>query len=498
MPSPLRVLLLLGVLVAMKPIQILPPRSRFLRTSPCQVSILSWNILLPNSKDGWWCYKTYSPKHIMDPESTEWPARRSLIRGIIERMDADIVCLQELCGDSFAEDFAFMIDLGYISALYKKGRFRPATFWKPDIVSLVSEPIQKDRSLILQLQLTHPPPSLNKESHLWVANVHLQSGNQTARRLRQMSDCVESIRKEQSKLMIHKQQKGKRIEPTTQHNFTIVIAGDMNFDCDGDDPNNRTSAVEKLLEGEVPANFIECGEMLSKKPKSLGHISPFTDSYSLAWSLRSERPPPSMVVEELYSLLTVKAADDDPLAMRMSDTAQTLLGRVFDSLASATLPLGERAMDADDVERWLLRINRKLGRGSEYRAAVKLMMSASSETQPAAEDGQESDEEGQETAAEPTPSLPRDGLLTRAMFLSIYWAELQMGKVWGVAHDLNACGHPLQLSEKKFLARYDRIFLQGAASLVAVVDTGGSEVDSLPNPEHPSDHLPLSCLIELN
>ena len=491
MPSLVHALLLLGTLVAMKPIQILPPRSRFLRSSPHQLSILSWNILLPNSKDGWWCYKTYSPRHNMDPASTEWPARRSLIRSVIERMDADIVCLQELCGDSFAEDFAFMGDLGYVSSLYKKGRFRPATFWKPDVVTVVGEPIQKDRSLILQLKLTHPLPSLHEDRPFWVANAHLQSGNQTARRLRQMNDCVETIRKEQNKLM-------KGSGPASQHNFTIVIAGDMNFDCDADDPGNRTSAVERLLlEGEVPPNFVEGGELLSKKRKSLGHISPFTDTYAFAWSLQNERPPPTMVAEELYSLLTVKAPDDDALALTLSETATTLLGQVFESFASGMRPSGERVMVTGDVEQWLLKINKKLGRGSEYRAAMKLMTSASTPT-PQAFQTEDSDDEGQGDASDQTPLLPLDGFLTREMFISIYHSEMQMGKVWGVAHDLSTCGYPLQLSERKFQARYDRIYLQGCARVVAVTDTGGRVVDSLPNSDHPSDHLPLSCLIELN
>lgn len=146
-------ILLIEVLITMETVRILPPYSKFPVLSPHQVSILSWNILLPNSKDGWWCYKMYSPKHNIDLELTEWPARGSLIRSTIEHMNADIVCLQELCGESFYEDFDFMAELGYVSALYKKGRFRPATFWKPDVVQLVSDPIHKDRSLILHFSL---------------------------------------------------------------------------------------------------------------------------------------------------------------------------------------------------------------------------------------------------------------------------------------------------------------------------------------------------------
>ena len=475
-------ILLIEVLITMETVRILPPYSKFPVLSPYQVSILSWNILLPNSKDGWWCYKMYSPKHNIDLELTEWPARGSLIRSTIEHMNADIVCLQELCGESFYEDFDFMAELGYVSALYKKGRFRPATFWKPDVVQLVSDPIHKDRSLILHFQ------SPSQQNQLWVANVHLQAGNQTARRLRQMFDCIDTIRKEQSRLMVPSQ--GRRNPTASRQNFTIIIAGDMNFDCDRDPLWDRTSAVEKLLlEGEVPPHFVECGEVLSKSYKSLGHITPFIDTYAFAWG-ELELPPPTMVVEELYSLLAVETSDRRPSSLRLSVEARELIDKVFQSFASGVLPSGEPVMLAEDVERWLVTINGVLGRGSEYRTALKLM-------RPPTDYQEEVTGDVEQYCGDRVVPLPPDGYLTKDWFRDIYLSEIQQGKVWGVAYDLNACGYPLNLTGEKFTARYDRIFLQGDGRLLAVVDTGGYEVDSLPNSENPSDHLPISCVIEL-
>jgi hypothetical protein len=48
---------------------------------------LSWNVLLPNSQDGWWTYKMYSPPL---PESrlevASWTFRRDLLRQRIRQI----------------------------------------------------------------------------------------------------------------------------------------------------------------------------------------------------------------------------------------------------------------------------------------------------------------------------------------------------------------------------------------------------------------------------
>ena len=106
---------------------------------PCQLpvqpafSLMSWNVLLPNSVDAWWTYKMYNPPLSPDQRFVgAWDFRRDLIRARIEQVNADVVCLQEISPKSFEQDFAFMReDLGYDGVeLFKKGRFRPATFWR--------------------------------------------------------------------------------------------------------------------------------------------------------------------------------------------------------------------------------------------------------------------------------------------------------------------------------------------------------------------------------
>merc|ERR1719498_1509586 len=82
------------------------------------ISVLTYNVLLPNSVDGWWTYKMYNdPKHLEDGEGpfsvSSWDYRRDLLKEKIGSIDADVVCLQEVSPESFEQDFEFMQDLGY-------------------------------------------------------------------------------------------------------------------------------------------------------------------------------------------------------------------------------------------------------------------------------------------------------------------------------------------------------------------------------------------------
>jgi hypothetical protein len=133
------------------------------------------------------------------------------------------VCLQEVCPESFETDFAFMKDdLGYDGCeMFKRGRFRPATFWKTDRVELVMPPIHKNRTLLTIFRTTKKQTSAEGESHdsntsaatkkqtsaeeksrscntsadsLWfVLNCHLQSGPNGPRRVRQIDEGMKSI-----------------------------------------------------------------------------------------------------------------------------------------------------------------------------------------------------------------------------------------------------------------------------------------------------------------
>ena len=101
------------------------PASTPLPRPPNGFSLISLNVLLPNSIDGWWLYKYYPPG--VPDAAMAWPARAALLESFLLRADPDIVCLQECAAESFESDFSFLHRAGYNAALYGKGRMRPAT-----------------------------------------------------------------------------------------------------------------------------------------------------------------------------------------------------------------------------------------------------------------------------------------------------------------------------------------------------------------------------------
>lgn len=170
---------------------------------PDHLSVLSYNVLLPNSSDGWWNYKMYDPTQSYDIDSiSTWDYRRDLIKKRIELINPDVVCMQEVSPISFEQDFAFMREeLGYDGVeMFKRGRFRPATFWRSSKCKLVSPPVHKDRTLLTAFQLDLPQDHLHCNRNWHVLNCHLQAGPQGGRRLRQIDEGVSASFKLAKKL----------------------------------------------------------------------------------------------------------------------------------------------------------------------------------------------------------------------------------------------------------------------------------------------------------
>lgn len=127
-----------------------------------------------------------------------WEFRCNLLRNRIAEVDADVVCLQEVSPVSFESDFSFMLDLGYDGReIFKKGRFRPATFYKSSKCELVSPAVHKDRTLLTVFrrkknvgESVHGTERLNYGKNWYVLNCHLQAGKQGSRRLRQINEGV--------------------------------------------------------------------------------------------------------------------------------------------------------------------------------------------------------------------------------------------------------------------------------------------------------------------
>ena len=123
------------------------------KPEPDRLTLLSYNVLIPNSSYGWWVYKYYDAAV---PEFAKtWHWRKTLIRKQIIAANATIVCLQECFPESFAEDFAFMSEAGYQQVFMEKGaRMRNATFWR-----------SSQRGRELKLLLTYLPMRSRQKAH---------------------------------------------------------------------------------------------------------------------------------------------------------------------------------------------------------------------------------------------------------------------------------------------------------------------------------------------
>ncbi|KAL3942274.1 MAG: hypothetical protein SGBAC_003513 [Bacillariaceae sp.] len=422
-----------------------------------QLSVLSYNILLPNSSDGWWTFKMYNPPLASDFQfQSSWDYRKDLLKDRIQLVDADIICFQEVSPDSFSSDFAFMSDLGYDGVeLFKKGRFRPATFWKTSQWELAAPAAHKDRSLVTAFRR----PNEEQQNNWIVCNCHLQAGKQAPRRVRQINEAVKGAMTMARKLK----------EPKPEEDIKLIVCGDFNGD-------SECGAVRFLEDGFIDETFVEDGAPVSSNLKKLPLSYPMLDVPSSLdrSSGSSNAPPPTMVVSELMSNLMEEATYDNPI---LSKSMLERLERIYNKLSNS-----DGVMSKQEVEQWLEITNLKLNRGDEFRSAAKHM----GWVDPNPEDAYE--------VQKRRVQIPDDGVLTLEQFSDVYQQELSRGKFWGIGHDMAVLGDPLP-DDGVFEARYDRMYCSAALEPVAVLDTV-SKV-SCPNSNEPSDHLPVAATFKI-
>lgn len=250
-------------------------------------SILSWNILLPNSEENWWCHKMYSPWVPMSKRT--WSHRQALIRERLLQSAADIICIQEADGDSFDKDFGFMEEAGYGHVLHNKFRFRCATFYKADKFALENVG-HKDRSLVTSLRSISIDQDGTCNRIINVANCHLSGGAAPERRLRQVHDALEQIRKwkDATLLALEKQRKANRPSPKNiakaeelsrcHEEAGAIVCGDFNSD-------GNTGVRRLLVEGSVDPEWREgqyAAVPLTSKRREQVHT--FVDAAELAYA----------------------------------------------------------------------------------------------------------------------------------------------------------------------------------------------------------------------
>mmetsp|Transcript_22554 Transcript_22554/g.40703 ORF Transcript_22554/g.40703 Transcript_22554/m.40703 type:complete len:658 (-) Transcript_22554:513-2486(-) len=339
-----------------------------------QFSILSWNILLPNSEDNWWNHKMYASW--VPSEKREWPHRQALIRERLLRSGADIICIQEADERSFQDDFGFLKQAGYDCCLHNKFRFRCATFFKAHLFALDQE-AHKDRALITALR----PIQGSKHRMVHVVNCHLSGGAAPDRRLRQVHDALDQLRKWKAKAAttLQKQTNAKRPSPRNiqkaqddlqlQENAAVIVCGDFNSDGD--------TAVRRLLvEGSIDTEWREPqypNVALTSKERSTSYR--FVDAAEVAYSANvcdgdyGEKPefgsrPATYVVPNLASLLLLSIQGEDPIlrtqfghqvargladALGLRSFCQEELNRAFESIDLD----GNNVIDEDEIQELL-------------------------------------------------------------------------------------------------------------------------------------------------
>lgn len=373
-----------------------------------------------------------------------------------------------------------MEDLGYDGVeMFKKGRFRPATFWKSSRCQLAAEPVHKDRTLLTAFLIP------NAKDRAWhVLNGHLQAGKQASRRLRQINEGVRAA------MTLARKLKGMHstflqdvyksrcysycyaldvilLEPNPESSLRLIVCGDFNG-------GPECGAVRYLEDGFVDSDFLEDGEIVTSSKKQMPLSSPLADAVC---SLERE-PPPTLVVPELISLMVKEGTVDDP---KLSKDLVERFTRIFERRASHTnKKTFEKYMDINDVEKWLIAINGIVSRGSEFREAARQM-------------GWK--EPGQDDQMEAKITLPENGMLSLDGFLTVYEKELRGGKFWGIAHDLAVLGEHLP-HVGIFKGRYDRMYCSAALRPTAVLDTLCEK--PCPNDVEPSDHLPIAASFSLS
>lgn len=274
------------------------------------------------------------------------------------------------------------------------------------------------------------------------------------------------------------------IEFNPEETVAAILCGDFNGGAE-------CGAIRLLEDGFVDETHREDNEPVVSTRKDLPFHLPLCDVSALV--IKDRVPPATLVVPELVSLLTesgdVFQAYANP---SMSVEVRQRLNRIYDRYATqrySTEDVG-KVMNVDDVERWLLTINGKVGRGSEFRAAVRLMKSAGNVNGISREEFGGDETNASEAEKVGGLEMPSEGILSREDFISIYEEELRGGKFWGIAHDLAILGEPLPQAGI-FRSRFDRIYCTNAVEVTAVMDFDSA--CPCPNEREPSDHLPIAA-----
>ncbi|MEE2644918.1 MAG: endonuclease/exonuclease/phosphatase family protein [Myxococcota bacterium] len=474
----------------MSPAQAVHPSKRIKRLEPSApltvresdaaetISILSYNLLLPNPPDAqnWWVYKTYPPT--LDAAHSDWSRRGPLLFTELLSSQADILCLQELNPASFQVISAELERAGYAGRLHPRGRFiRCATFWRRDRLCLRAER-NGFRSLTLLLELA----GRAEKVPLLTLNLHLSGGAKPAARLQQLAQALEDA----STLA--------RRHGLSPHQTPLLLAGD--FNC------SRAQGVlpRFLREGELGSSAREIDypdHPLTRRGKR-HHFAPLTSLYPLAYGDavlptfigaalvdRFCALPPALTLEEADSPAQRQRALERCVERARGEAEDTALrsllrSEAFEALRALFVRCTEGAdrLDALGLERLVTLVNRGERRGPLYEHAQ------------------------QQLKASP------EGLTLESWY-RLYLELFLEGLWWSVASDLTRGG--IQLPESStgarlYQATIDQLWFNAKLTPLALREPIDQEERrsleacgwGLPNKDHPSDHLSIGGVFRLS
>lgn len=410
-----------------------------------QLSILSYNILLPNNLDGWWIFKSYDPSIPM--QHRQWPHRHALLKAQLLSSRADIICIQEASAASFEQDFAFLIEAGYDLCLHDKYTFRNATFWRRDRLSLV-QARHKDRTLLTTLK--QHATSTAPARHIYIANCHLSGGPAPERRFRQAFEALDQLRKDAAR------------QQETPEQTAVILCGDLNS-YPGDSGLTRLLNQTPITPDYREADYPDIP--ISSKHRSQP-FGTFTDVYLSAYRQEDARPATFITPFLADRFIDLETGQLQPQFIEALHT----MFKIFTK--------GQALMDRAALNAWISTVNLEPARGSEHQKAITLL----NENNPQA--------------------------LTIDDFIKVYLSELEERKFRPITHDLAQVGITLQPTApeapKHYAVCLDRIYTSPALTPIAArapltpeqYQTLLQSHAGLPNSEHPSDHLPLAAIVQ--
>lgn len=203
-----------------------------------KVRLVTWNLLAPcfsHPKKYPWC----------PPEYLDWPYRGQLVQSELERIDADIVCLQEIQTDIW-DDFMAGMDDQYEGILQNVTNDHPVTnaiLLRKDKFRVTK---QESRSRALILVLEHQcdndttdnanDEAIPRSPPLYLANVHLQAGmDDDETRVCQLKSLLK-------RLVFHSKEDASASGKPSKSLLKRLAKRGVAFSSDGDAPSKETNS----------------------------------------------------------------------------------------------------------------------------------------------------------------------------------------------------------------------------------------------------------------